>query len=127
MSSELFKIFPAVLANGADEIFGQFFTLVNITADLADPAAFLFGSLRRLWLDVLLIVFISHRGLVRENFAVGHFGNEHRVRSEVDLIHDFSREKSVCAALYIDNAVVGIAGRKFIRIGCAELLRILPL
>ena len=52
------KIGDAVLAERTDEVLGQLLALVDIAANLADPALFALGF--GLGLDVVLVVGVSH-------------------------------------------------------------------
>ena len=58
------KILRAVLAERADEIRRQLLALVDIAADLADPAGFLLGRSQRLGLDAVEVVGVGDRGRV---------------------------------------------------------------
>lgn len=56
LDSHFFKIRCRVLANGADIVLGQFVTLVNVSADFANPAVFFAFLNFGLWLYVLVVV-----------------------------------------------------------------------
>ena len=81
-----------MLAERADEVGGQSLTLVDISADLADEALFLFLDRLRLRLDVLEVVAVGDRLFVREYASVGDFGDEYRVRAVVVHTDDLAGE-----------------------------------
>ena len=81
-----------MLAERADEIVRQV-ALVDVSADLADPALLSLG--RGLRLDVLLIVRIRHRVAVGDNARLFDAADEHPVRAEIDLVLDLERHERV--------------------------------
>ena len=60
----MLKVLGAVLAERADEVGGQLRALVEIAADLADPALGLGRGGRLLGLDVGVIIAVGAAGLV---------------------------------------------------------------
>ena len=82
-TSQRHEVRGGVLAGRADEVWRERFALVDVAADCADEALFLFlrGGL---WLDVLLVEAVGDGRNIRENFAVGNVRDEERVSSEVN-------------------------------------------
>ena len=84
------EVLGPVLAERADISLWKLFALVNISADLADPAVLLFKCLG-LRLDVFEVVRIGNRILLRDHPRLGHLSDKERVRSAVELLDHSSR------------------------------------
>ena len=94
-----------MLAQGADDIFGQLLALVNPTADAADITLLVgFG----LGLNVLEVVGVGHGVQTGEVSALGHVTDEHDVGAKVYLVDDGAAQ--VC---------VGVLGQEYQAVGCA--------
>ena len=97
-----------MLAERADEVCGKLLALVDVAADLADPAVLLLelGGLR---LDIGEIVGVGHGRHVGELPRLGDVGDEERVRLKLDGLRDPGRNKGVRAVRQIVDTV-GRAG-----------------
>ena len=73
-----------MLTYRANDIVGQFISLINPAADFADVAFLSVGFGLRLY--VLQIIIIRHRFSIRDNARLGYRANKHSVRSEVDVL-----------------------------------------
>ena len=93
-----------MFAERADEIFRKVLALVNVSADLADPAFLAFGLGLRL--NICLIVGVGHRVLVADHAGFGDGAEEHAVRAEIDVILDFKGHEGVDVLPEEDQAVV---------------------
>ena len=74
-----------MLAQGANEIFGQYFPLINIAAKVAAMTGFLYGL--GFWLDGLLIIRIRNTVGFAENLPASDVTLEQSVRAEINGIH----------------------------------------
>ena len=88
-----------MFAQGTFEIGWEGITLVNVTADLADPAAFAVLGFFGLWLwlgfDVLLVIVVGHGRYVRKHLSVKYIGNEHGVCAKINALGDPAGQISV--------------------------------
>ena len=91
-----------MLAERADKILRQLLSLIDVAADIADPAL-LFGI--RLRLDVLLIVGIGHRLNLIEHDRFRDVAQEHPVRSHVDYVENLKRNIGIRVLRKISDAV----------------------
>ena len=74
-----------MLAQGADDIFGQLFTLIDPAADPAYIALLVgFG----LGLDVLKVVSVSHGVQTAQVSALSYITDEHDVGAQIHLVDD---------------------------------------
>ena len=93
------EILNAMFAKRAFEIVGEEIAFINVTANLAFPAAFAIFRLVRgnLWLgfDVVLVIVVGHRWLVGKQLGIQHIGDEHGVRAEVDAFADTASQIGV--------------------------------
>ena len=78
-----------MLADRADEVFGQLFALIDITADLADPALLRFFLLGRSRLNICLIIIVRHRLYIIEHLRLGAFHKYHAKQAGVDKVIRF--------------------------------------
>ena len=81
-----------MLAQGADDVFGKFFTLVDPAADPADITLLVsFG----LGLDILEVVSVGHGVQTAQVCALGHIADEHDVGTQIHLVDDRAAQVSV--------------------------------
>ena len=94
-----------MLAQRTDKVFRQFISFIDIAADLADKT---FLALRfRFWLDVLLIVGVSHRFDVVDDSGFRYGTDKHAVRSQILVVFNFQGEEGIDVARKEDQTVVG--------------------
>ena len=74
-----------MLAQGADDIFGQLFTLVD---PAADPAYITLLVSFGLGLDVLEVVSVGHGVQTAQVSALGDIADEHDVGAQIHLVDD---------------------------------------
>ena len=79
-----FKICCTVLAQGADNIGRQLITLVDPSADLADPALLALGL--GLGLDIGVVVGIGHGGILIHDSGLSDRADEHAVGTHVHIV-----------------------------------------
>ena len=103
----LFKILCAMLAQGADIISREIFSLVNIAADLADPACLLLGSGCGLGLNMVEVVLVSHTGNIVQHLCFGQISNEQGVRAPIVGLYHLAAEHAVGNLGDITQAVFG--------------------
>ena len=88
------KVGGTVLAQGADNVFGQLFTFVDPAADPAD-ITLLVGL--GLGLDVLEVVSVGHGIQTAQICALGHIADEHDVGIQIHLVDN--RAAQVCVGI----------------------------
>ena len=103
---QLFEVFCAVLAERADEIFRQRVAFVDVSADFADPAGFLFFDLW-LWLrfDVFEVVCVGYGRILVEDCTFRDFSHKESVSAVVVGFDNLCGKESVGAFSYISKAV----------------------
>ena len=90
-----------MLANGADEVIGQFLALILITANDAPPDGLALGiPADRLGvrLDVLLVVIIGGGGNIGERLHFGDNTDKKDMRAQIDNLLHICRKEGVCPA-----------------------------
>ena len=110
-----------MLAQRADEIGRQLLTLIDVAADLADPA-FLLGERGRLRLDVFKVVAVGHGRDVRQLARLGYVGNEQNMRLKLNGLDNLAGQERLRAGGDIADAIDGARGR--LRVG--KLVDIAP-
>ena len=74
-----------MFAQGADDVFGKLFTLIDPAADPADVTLLIcFG----LGLDVLEVVSVGHGVQTAQVSALGDIADEHDVGAQIHLVDD---------------------------------------
>ena len=94
-----------MLAERADEVVGQRFTLIDVSADGAYPALLLLCL--RCRLDVLMIEGIGSRRSVGEHKCVFNIGDKEQVRAQVDNLRHISAQHRIHALGDIDYTILG--------------------
>ena len=103
-----------MLAKRADKVGGQLLTLIDVAADLADPALLL-GERGRLRLDVFKVVAVGHGRDVRQLACLGHVGNEQHMRFKLNGLDDLAGQERLRAGGDVADAIDGARGR--LRVG----------
>ena len=104
-SAQGLEVGSAVLAERADEVVGQDLALVDVAADLADPALLEVGL--GLGLDVGLVVVVGHGLLGGQDPGLGNGADEHAVSVQVHVLLHLEAHKGVDVLVQEDDAVVG--------------------
>ena len=94
VSIDRLEILRAVPAQRTEEVLGKYCAFIDVTADPA-PETFdrsLFLCLLLLRLYVVLIIRVSERSLLAEDFCIHDLGDEHRVRPEIQGGNDRARD-----------------------------------
>ena len=94
-----------MLAERADEVVGQRFALIDVSADGAYPALLLLCL--RCRLDVLMIEGIGSRRSVGEHKCVFNIGDKEQVRAQVDNLRHISAQHRIHALGDIDYTILG--------------------
>ena len=102
-----FEIFRTVLAQGADIVSGEFLTLVDIAADFAYPAGFLFAGGCGLGLHMIKIVLISHTGHIVQHMRLSHFSDEQGVAAPIIAFHNLAGQNRIAVLGDIPQTVFG--------------------
>jgi hypothetical protein len=105
---DLFKIGSAVFAKRTNEILGEFLSLVNIAANLANVSFFALGF--GAGLNVLLVVCVGHCFFIRKNLCLGNGANEHPVRVDINVFFHLERNEGVDITRKNDKTVFGAVG-----------------
>ena len=88
-----FKVGCGVLAEGTDEVFGEWVALVNVAADLTNVTLFALGL--RFGFNVCVVVAIGHSFLIGNNARLVDGADEHSVRAEVNVIFNGEGHKGI--------------------------------
>ena len=116
----LLKICRAVLAQRTNEIIGQRFALVDVSADLANVA--LLAVCLGLGLYVFMVVCVGHRLAVRDDSRFINRADEHAVRAEINVVLHGERHCGVDILGKYDQTVVRADGGtvfKLVRVASA--------
>ena len=125
-SADGLEVRRAVLAQGADQVVGQGFSLIDPAADLADKTLLACGI--RCGLDVALVIGVGHGLLVGDHPCFGHRANEHSVGAQVHIAFHLQAHKGVDMPREEAQTVIGpelVDPLKFIRAAAALEAKIL--
>ena len=105
VGDNVLEIVLAVLAQRADKVIGHVRALVDVAADLADPALLLLGRGVLLGLDVRVIVAVGTGRAVGEDLRLHDVGDKEHLVFELAGLHDFAGEDGVGVLRDVAHAV----------------------
>ena len=101
----MLEVLLAVLAQRAGEVIGHLRALVDIAADLADPALLLLGSGVLLGLDMGVVIAVGAAGSLGKDLGLHHIGDVEHLGLQVLHIDDLAGEDGVGIGGDIADAV----------------------